>query len=142
MIWLAVASFLTLVVLLLTTLIRYRSFALTLLLTPLLVFGVGFSWQALDEIRGRPIQAMPAEGSRLVHGVNARPWIYIWVIDDEGSRLHQIPWTEKNQEKVGQAIKEAKKGRIMQLRGKKSEPESPFEFYQWDHTSAMPKENQ
>ena len=139
MIWLATASLLTLAILLISVLIRYRSFVLTLLLTPLLVFGLGFSWQAYDEIRGRPVASMPQEGSRLVHGINAKPWIYIWVVDQEGHRLHQIPWTEKNQEKVNQAVKEAKKGRIMQLKGNKDEPESPFEFYQWDHTAAMPK---
>lgn len=139
MIWLAVLSFLTLAVLLLTILIRYRSFLLTLLLTPLLIFGIGFSWQAYDEIRGRPVTEMPEDGSRLIHGVIDKPWIYIWVVDQKGPRLHQIPWSERNQEKVGQAIKEAKKGRVMQLRGKKNEPESPFEFYQWDHAAAMPK---
>lgn len=140
MIWLTIFSFLTLAILLLTILIRYRSFLLTLILTPLLVFGIGFGWQAYDEIRGRPVTSMPEHGSRLISGINEKPWIYIWVSDSEGYRLHQIPWTEKNQEKVGRAIKEAKRGRIMMLKSKEDEPESPFEFYQWDHTTAMPKD--
>lgn len=133
--------FLSIIVLILIIKLKWNS-TVSLILTPFLLFNVGFSWYTVNELWGQAKLAKPKAKSEIVYvGVN-KPWIHLLVKDIENEiRFHKIPHTKEMEKEVAKIQKEMKKGQKIYIEAdnKNNEEESHFEWYKWKHEQALPK---
>lgn len=117
---------------------------ITILLIPLLLFNIGFSWHTIDELWGQAKNAKPTPGVELLYASIRQPWIYLVVHDskDDEPKFHKIPYSKENEKSVAKAMKRMKQGQRILIKDKKVGQEidkSLIEFYVWDHINTLPK---
>lgn len=108
-----------------------------------MIFNIGFSYHTVNELWGYPVKASPKTEVELLAYKIEKPNIFIMIREQDGQvRLHQIPYTKKNEEQLDSAGKAIKRGQrmIMKRQGRENDQESRVEFYSWQPAEFMPKE--
>lgn len=144
MIYLLTASLLALTILTIITSIRarYRTWILILLI-PFLVFNIGFTYHTIQELWGYPVKDYPKGEVELLAAKIEQPNVLIMVRYPDGrSRLHQIPYTKRDEEQLSGAAREIRQGRRVMMNNLGQNQESRFELYPWKPSEMMPKEAQ
>lgn len=144
MIYLLTFSLLLLTVLVLTIAIsaRYRIWILALII-PFLVFNIGFTYHTVQELWGYPVKGYPQGEVELLASKIEKPDVLIVVRYPDGrTRLHQIPYTKRDEEQLSSANRELRKGRRIMMNNRGQAQESRFELYPWKPSEMMPKEAQ
>lgn len=144
MLYLLTASLLllTVIVILMTIRARYKTWILMLII-PFLIFNIGFTYHTIQEFWGYPVKGYPKVEVELLAAKVEQPDAFVVVRYPDGrTRLHQIPYTKSDEERLKGAMKEMRKGRRMMLKENGENLESRFEIYPWKPAEMMPKEAQ
>lgn len=121
---------------------------ITAVITPLLLFNLGFGWYTIDGLRGHPRHDTMPEDSELLWAALAKPEILL-LVREPGQALpvyRAVPWNETLAEDLAQALQGQKSGQKFMLRPGSSEssgersPGPRYEVYQFRHEDAMPKD--
>lgn len=121
---------------------NYKNIFLVMLITTLLIFGIGFSWLTWDLIKGTPANKIPPQEAQLIHAIVEKPMIFVWIKDENGHRLYTFPWSKENEKKLQKGMDDIKKGHRVIIKPERSGnelSESPFRIYRWQHQEQMPK---
>ena len=121
---------------------RYRVW-IFLFIIPFLVFNIGFTYHTVEELWGYPVRGYPQGEVELLAAKVEQPNVLIVVRYSDGrTRLHQIPYTKRDEEQLSGANRELRKGRRIMMNNRGQAQESRFELYPWKPSEMMPKEAQ
>jgi len=112
---------------------------LILLLAPWMLFSAGFGFLLYDKIRGYASKEIPTD-SKLLYSKIAKPQIYLLVMDEDGPRLHVVPYSKKLEDELNSMGSAMKEGRDIRIREQDGQSLFGIELYEFDHKRAFPKE--
>jgi hypothetical protein len=140
----AATLFLLSVIIVIILIQNHKNIFLVMLITILLIFGIGFSWLAWDLIKGTPANKVPPQEAQLIHSIVEKPMIFVWIKDQDGHRLYTFPWSKESEKQLQKGMDDIKQGHRVVIKPNHSGSElleSPFRVYRWEHQEQMPKNN-
>ena len=143
MIILLAISLLILTLFVIVSLIRTKfNSIITIIITPFLIFNIGFGWHTINELWGSAKHGFPTEEVEIVAVHMSKPEIFVVIKRKETNaiRLHAIPATKENEKSLSDAKDKIKKGQKMMAKGddSKNEPQD-IKVYKWNHLENLPK---
>lgn len=104
-----------------------RRSLLTWFMVPFVIFNIGFGWYTVEQLRGWPYHADPAENTELLYGHVTKQYIYLLVdLQDDGPRLYAIDFDAESAKQLQQALEAKQSGHRVMV---KSVPMQSLKFY-------------
>jgi hypothetical protein len=114
-----------------------------IIVTPFLLFNIGFGWHTINELWGSAKHGFPKEEVEIVAVHMAKPEIFVVIKrkEDQKIRLHAIPATKENEKRLSDAKEKIKKGQRMMAKGndENNNDSQDVIVYKWNHMESLPK---